>query len=88
MSDDIADIMLEVAKAIADRAKATDQPPFAEQIDALKALTAMYTAMQKHPIGDKGEEDDGFSFDKGIDPQEDQNDSATVAPLRARRRPG
>ena len=63
MSVDVKKSMLEVAEAIANRAKADDQPPFAEQIDALKALTAMYTALQKHPDG--GEDDktgDGFDF--------------------------
>ena len=53
---DIKTIMLEVAKAIADRAKAADQPPFAEQIDALKALTAIYTALQKHPAEEPDED--------------------------------
>jgi hypothetical protein len=86
---DIATIMLEVAEAIANRAKAADQPPFAEQIDALKALTAMYTAMQKHPAGTDDETGDGFDFSKGVEPEEEPPDeSSTVTPIRTRRRPG
>ncbi len=86
---EIATIMLEVAEAIATRAKAADQPPFAEQIDALKALTAMYTAMQKHPIEDDDETGDGFDFSKGLEPEEEPPDGrSTVTPIRTRRRPG
>lgn len=87
---DIQKIMLEVAEAVANRAKADDQPPFAEQIDALKALTAMYTAMQKHPSETRDPEPDGFDFQRGVDaPEEDSSDGgAAVTPIRARRRPG
>lgn len=85
---DIKTIMLEVAKQIAERAKAADQPPFAEQIDALKALTAMYTAMQKHPADEDNETGDGFDFSKGVEPEKEPPDDATAAtPVRARRRP-
>lgn len=88
---DIKTIMLEVAKAIADRAKAADQPPFAEQIDALKALTAIYTALQKHPAEEPDETGDGFDFSKGVkgDAEEEPPDEpSTVTSIRARRRPG
>lgn len=86
---EIATIMLEVAEAIANRAKAADQPPFAEQIDALKALTAMYTAMQKHPAEDDDKTGDGFDFSKGVEPEEEPPDEpSTVTPIRTRRRPG
>lgn len=89
MSSDIKAIMLEVATAVANRAKAADQPPFAEQIDALKALTAMYTAMQKHPSDEDDTGDGGFDFAKGVEPDEEPPDeSTTVTPLRTRRRPG
>lgn len=87
---DIQKIMLEVAEAVANRAKAADQPPFAEQIDALKALTAMYTAMQKHPTEPPENEPEGFDFQRGVNaPEEDSSDGGTsVTPIRARRRPG
>lgn len=86
---DIKSIMLEVAKAIADRAKASDQPPFAEQIDALKALTAMYTALQKHPADTDDETGDGFDFSKGVEPEEGHPpNESSVTSIRTRRRPG
>lgn len=86
---DIKTTMLKVAKAIADRAQAADAPPFAEQIDALKALTAMYTAMQKHPADTDDETGDGFDFAKGVEPEEGHPpNESSVTPLRTRRRPG
>lgn len=89
---DVKKSMLEVAEAIATRAKASDQPPFAEQIDALKALTAMYTALRKHPDDTEDETGDGFDFSKGVraDADEDPPDdsSSRVTPIRTRRRPG
>lgn len=83
---DITAVMLEVAQSVAKKAK-EDDAPFAERIDALKALTAMYTAMQKHPA-DPGDddEDDGFDFSKGVNARE-ETDGSTVTTLRARRRP-
>lgn len=84
---DIKKIMVEVAEAIATRAKAADQPPFAEQIDALKALTAMYTAMQKHP-DDDDEPGEGFDFSRGLEPEDPPHEPTTVTSLRTRRRPG
>jgi hypothetical protein len=91
MSDDVKSVMIEVAQAIANRAKAADQPPFAEQIDALKALTAMYTALRKHPDDSNDDAGDGFDFSKGVqaDADEDPPDErTTVTPIRTRRRPG
>lgn len=91
MSDDIKSVMMEVAQAIANRAKADSQPPFAEQIDALKALTAMYTALRKHPDDSDDDAGDGFDFSKGVhaDADEDSPDErTTVTPIRTRRRPG
>ena len=85
---DIKTTMLEVAKAIADRAKAADQPPFAEQIDALKALTAAYTALHKHPSDEDDETGDGFDFSKGVQPEEEPPNDSSVTSLRTRRRPG
>lgn len=35
------------------------------QIDALKTLTAVYVALQKHP-GEEEPDDTEFNFDKGI----------------------
>lgn len=89
MSADVKKIMIEVAEAIAMRAKAADQPPFAEQIDALKALTAMYAALQKHPSEPSDETGDGFDFSKPLDSGEKEPpDESSVTPIRARRRPG
>lgn len=88
MSSDVKKIMVEVAEAIATRAKAAEQPPFAEQIDALKALTAMYAALQKHPSEPSDETGDGFDFSKGLEPEKEPPDESSVTPIRARRRPG
>lgn len=88
---DVKKSMLEVAEAIANRAKAADQPPFAEQIDALKALTAMYTALRKHPDDTEDETGDGFDFSRSpLHGEEDPPDdsSSRVTSIRTRRRPG
>jgi len=85
---DIKTNMIELAQAIATRAKAADAPPFAEQIDALKALTAAYTAVQKHPTDEDDETGDGFDFSKGVAPEEEPPNESSVTSLRARRRPG
>jgi len=86
---DIRQSLLDVADSIATRAKRADEPPFAEQIDALKALTAAYTALQKHPTDTDDETGDGFDFSKGVEPEEEPPDErSTVTPIRTRRRPG
>lgn len=85
----IKDIAVEVAEAVGKEAKLA-ATPYAEKIDALKTLTALYTALQKHPMGD--EEDtarDGFDFTKGVNaPEEPSHDSGAVTSIRARQRPG
>lgn len=86
---DILDSLHELATTIATRANRADEPPFAEQIDALKALTAAYTAIQKHPTGDDNETGDGFDFSKGVEPEEGHPpNESTVTSIRTRRRPG
>ena len=86
---DIKTSMLKTAAAIADRANRADEPPFAEQIDALKALTAAYTALQKHPADTDDETGDGFDFSKGVEPEEEPPDNERITQIRVgRRRPG
>jgi len=88
MSSDIKTIMLDVAKTVAEKAK-VDTVPFAERIDALKALTAMYAALQKHPTSETDDKTgEGFDFSKGVEPDEEEPPDDTVTPIRARRRPG
>lgn len=83
---DIKATMLEVARAVALTAKGATVA-FSDQIDALKALTAAYTALQKHPDdGDDSKTGDGFDFSKGIPPDEEPPDDR-VTPIRTRRRP-
>lgn len=88
MSSDVKTVMIEVAQAVASKAKEKDVP-FAEAIDALKALTAMYSALQKHPLSDDDDKTgEGFDFSKGVEPDEEKPPDDTVTPIRARRRPG
>lgn len=86
--------LIDLAQDIALRAKAQDEEgnrtPFIERIDALKALTQLYTAMQKHP-DDADDTRDGFNFEDGLNgPKKEPPDGGTVTPISTgqRRRPG
>ena len=88
-NDDIEDALIALAKDVATTAKSVEA--FADKIDALKTLTAVYAALKKHKSDDDSDEDqgNGFDFSKGVDaPQELPNGSRTVTNLSARRRPG
>lgn len=87
--------LLDLAADVALRAKAKDEDgnrvSFVERIDALKALTQLYTAMQKHP-DDAADTRDGFNFEDGLKdpPTKEPPDGGTVTPISTgqRRRPG
>ena len=82
---DLRQICLTAAKEIADGMKLADQ--FADKTDALKALTALYTAFRKHPSEDE-EAGDEFDFAKGIQPaSQDQPNGAGAPRVQHRRRP-
>lgn len=68
-----------VAKLIADKASHEDTP-FAEVIDAFKAMTAYYALVLKKKGGDNGEPHDGFDFANGI---EDTKDGRGVSGRRS-----
>jgi len=84
---DILTSMAEVADAVAQKAKQADTP-FAEQIDALKALTAAYTAIRKHPSDDTDpDEGAGFNFERGLGPAAEEATHEQAVRDRPRRRP-
>lgn len=87
---DIKDIAVEVAKEIGREAKMA-ATAFADKVDALKTLTALYTALQKHPMDETEDKArDGFNFQQGTEPpvEESSHVSGAVTPIRTRRRPG
>jgi hypothetical protein len=85
-NDEIEQALVTLAKDVAQTAKTVDA--FADKIDALKTLTAVYAALKKHKTDDPDEDQgDGFDFSKGLSPEEPP-DGGTVTPLRTRRRPG
>lgn len=82
---DLKTIVLEVAQAVADKAK-EDSVPFAEKTDALKALTQLYAITRKHPDEDD-ESDGGFDFSKGVQPASQDHTNGAAARVQPRRRP-
>lgn len=75
---DLKQICLDAAKDIADSMSAAEN--LAEKTDALKALTALYTAFRKHPTEDDEDEKDGFDFSRGVQAPASQDHSNGSAP--------
>ena len=70
-----------VAKNIADKA-ANKDTPFAEVIDAFKAMTAYYALQLKHK--DAPDEDtSGFDFANGIGAEQEHDDGRAVSRRRS-----
>jgi len=77
--------MVDLAKNVAEVAKTAEA--FADKIDALKTLTAVYAVLNKHKTDDPDEgQGEGFDFSKGLTPEEPPNES-NVTRLSSRRRP-
>lgn len=85
-NDEIEEALVALAKDVATTAKTVEA--FADKIDALKTLTAVYAALKKHKTDDPDDSHgDGFDFSRGVEPEEPP-DGGTVTSIRTRRRPG
>lgn len=84
---DIKQICLDAAQQIADELGTAEA--FADKTDALKALTALYTALRKHPSDDDEDDTETFDFSKGVQASasQDKPNGAGQPGLQSRRRP-
>ena len=64
MANDLKTTLVTLAESVMEACKG-DSVALADRIDALKTLTAVYVALQKHP-GEEEPDDTEFNFDKGI----------------------